>query len=188
MVSFSPNLQKLYLISLFYLQTHISQCLIHTSVYYRSSIFRRKHQVVYQYRDIVAPMKIFAHTSILRRKRRGIVPQEIEVGVSSAALGRARTQIGRSIRGDRPRSRWGLSRQSHLRDVSNDNHCWHPRTARRGSAASWARSSARRRPKEICGSAPRIHCSTGTVGGTIHPGRSGVDIALDVQEYSYPRG
>ncbi|MHB8836990.1 MAG: hypothetical protein ACYC9Y_14975, partial [Candidatus Methylomirabilia bacterium] len=31
-----------------------------------------------QYRNIVAPMKILAHTPILRRKRRGIIPQEIE--------------------------------------------------------------------------------------------------------------
>src|SRR3989304_5940035 len=45
---------------------------------YRSSVLGRKYQMIYQYRNIMTLMYIFAHIYILRRKRRGIQPEGIQ--------------------------------------------------------------------------------------------------------------
>jgi len=68
------NLQKLYLVSLLYLQTNIPHYLIHSFIKHSPAIFRRKHQ----YRYIMALMNILAHASTLRPKGRGINPVEIQ--------------------------------------------------------------------------------------------------------------
>jgi hypothetical protein len=77
MILIYPYLQKLHLIALLNFHTHAFQCFIHTSVEYRTSVFRRKYQMVYQHRNIMTFVDIFAHKDILRRKRRGIQPEEI---------------------------------------------------------------------------------------------------------------
>jgi len=77
MILIYPYLQKLHLIALLNFHTHAFQCFIHTSVEYRTSVFRRKYQMVYQHRNIMTFVDIFAHIDILRRKRRGIQPEEI---------------------------------------------------------------------------------------------------------------
>jgi len=46
--------------------------------------FSRKYQMVYEYRNIMTFVDIFAHIDILRRKRRGIQP---EVKFKSSILG-----------------------------------------------------------------------------------------------------
>jgi hypothetical protein len=76
MILIYPYLQKLHLIALLNFHTHAFQCFIHTSVEYRTSVFRRKYQMVYQHRNIMTFVDIFAHIDILRRKRRGIQPEE----------------------------------------------------------------------------------------------------------------
>ncbi len=68
MILIRTNLQKLYLITLLYLQTNIPHDLIHPSIKYRPSIFRRKHHVIQQHRYIMALMNILAHASTLRPK------------------------------------------------------------------------------------------------------------------------
>ena len=78
MILIYPYLQKLHLIALLNFHTHAFQCFIHTSVEYRTSVFRRKYQMVYQHRNIMTFVDIFAHIDILRRKRRGIQPEEIQ--------------------------------------------------------------------------------------------------------------
>jgi hypothetical protein len=74
------NLQKLYLVSLLYLQTDIPHYLIHSFIKHSPAIFRRKHHMIQQYRYIMALMNILAHASTLRPKGRGINPVEIQRG------------------------------------------------------------------------------------------------------------
>ena len=71
------DFQKLYLISILNLYAHPFHHCVHFLIEYGSSVLRRKNQMVYQYRNIMALMYIFAHATTLRRKRRGIQPWEI---------------------------------------------------------------------------------------------------------------
>ena len=81
MVLIRPDLQELVLISLFDVQTDVSEYLINGLVKNDSSVFCQKYQMVNQYGDIMSLVNIFAgtHKQILRRKRRGIQPGEIKV-------------------------------------------------------------------------------------------------------------
>ena len=74
MVFVGTNLQKLNLIPICYLKTDFLQYFVYMWIENRSPVFRRKHQVIQQYRDIVTLMNVLAHEPILRRKRRGIEP------------------------------------------------------------------------------------------------------------------
>ena len=78
MILIYPYFQKLHLIALLYLYTHLFQCFVHTLVEYHTSALCRKYQMVYEYRNIMTLVDIFAHKDILRRKRRGIQPEEIQ--------------------------------------------------------------------------------------------------------------
>jgi hypothetical protein len=73
-------LQKLHLVALRNFQAHFFQHFINAVVEHCSSVFCRKYQVVHQHRYVVAFVDIFAHPQSLRRKRRGIRPEEIESG------------------------------------------------------------------------------------------------------------
>jgi hypothetical protein len=75
------------LIALLDFQTHILQNSINLIVDYCPSIFCGQYQMVKHYADIVAFVNIFAHLAILRRKRRGIQPIEIQSLYSVLALG-----------------------------------------------------------------------------------------------------
>ena len=74
MILVCTDFQKFQLVTIFDLQTHIAQLFINLRIENRATIFRRKHKVVKQYRNVMALMNIFAHANILRRKRRGIEP------------------------------------------------------------------------------------------------------------------
>jgi len=76
MVLVRANLQKLHLIPICDLKTDLLQYFVYVGIDNRSPIFRRKHQVIQQYRNIVALMNVLAHEPILRRKRRGIGPEK----------------------------------------------------------------------------------------------------------------
>jgi hypothetical protein len=78
MILICTNLQELHLISLLDIKTNFLQNIIHMIIKYYTPILGRKHQMVYQYRYIMTLMYVFAHTGILRRKRRGIQPQGIQ--------------------------------------------------------------------------------------------------------------
>jgi hypothetical protein len=89
MILIYPYLQELHLIALLNFHTHVFQCFVHPLVEYRTSVVCRKDQMVYEYRNIMTLVDIFAHKDILRRKRRGIQPEEIESHhVKSQAAGR----------------------------------------------------------------------------------------------------
>ena len=77
MILICANLQKFHLIPLLNIQTDFFQNIIYMVIKYCTPILGWKHQMVYQYCYIVTLMYVFAHTGILRRKRRGIQPQEI---------------------------------------------------------------------------------------------------------------
>ena len=77
MILVRSNLQEFYLISIFDLYTHLFHHCINVLVEYDTSVFCGKNQMVYQYRNIMALMNVFAHITTLRRKRRGIQPQAI---------------------------------------------------------------------------------------------------------------
>ncbi len=77
MVFVRPYLQKLHLVALLNFQTYLFQNLINLAVKQCSSILCRKYQVVHQHPYVVTLMDIFAHPQSLRRKRRGIQPEEI---------------------------------------------------------------------------------------------------------------
>jgi hypothetical protein len=79
MILIRPNLQKLNLIPLLYVHTHRLQNIIHLFIKHCTPIFGREYQMVYQYRYVMTLMYVLAHTPILRRKRRGIGPQGIQV-------------------------------------------------------------------------------------------------------------
>jgi hypothetical protein len=81
MIPISPDLQKSQLISLLNIQTDLLQHLIHLVVKYHAPVLGWKYQMVYQNCYIVASMYVLAHIGILRRKRRGIQPQGIELGI-----------------------------------------------------------------------------------------------------------
>ena len=70
------NLQEFHLVAFLNVHAHIFHHFIHVPVEDCTSVFRRKYEMVYEYRNIMAFMYIFAHLHILRRKRRGIQPEE----------------------------------------------------------------------------------------------------------------
>ena len=78
MVLIRAYLQKLQLVALLNFYAHVFHCFINAWVKYRTSVFGRKYQMVYEYRNIMTLVDIFAHIDILRRKRRGIQPDLIE--------------------------------------------------------------------------------------------------------------
>ncbi len=89
MISICANLQELELVSLLNFQANLFQYLINFTVKDGSSILSWKYQVVHQYRNVMTLMNIFAHPTILRRKRRGIEPQGIKkYGLSGVYLTR----------------------------------------------------------------------------------------------------
>ena len=79
MILVRPYFQKLYLVTLLNFQTYFFQNLINPVVKHCSSVLCRKYQVIHQHRYVVALMDIFAHPRSLRRKRRGIQPEEIKL-------------------------------------------------------------------------------------------------------------
>lgn len=79
MILVRPYLQKLHLVAFLNLQTYLFQNFINPAVELCSSVLCRKYQVVHQHRYVVTLMDIFAHPRSLRRKRRGIQPEEIQI-------------------------------------------------------------------------------------------------------------
>ena len=79
MILIRSNFQKFHLISLFDIQTHFLQHPINLTIKHRSPVLGWKHQMVDQYRYIMTLMYILTHIEILRRKRRGIEPQGIQL-------------------------------------------------------------------------------------------------------------
>ena len=77
MILIGANLQKFHLIPFLNIYTYLLQNLIHMIIKYHTSIFGRQHKMVYQYCYIMTLMYVFAHSPILRRKRRGIQPEGI---------------------------------------------------------------------------------------------------------------
>src|SRR5450759_5227740 len=78
MILVRPYLQKLDLVAFLNFQTYLFQNFINPFVKHCSSVLCRKYQVVHQNRYVVTLMDIFAHPRSLRRKRRGIQPEEIK--------------------------------------------------------------------------------------------------------------
>ena len=76
MIIIGADLKKLHLIPFFNLEADILQLLIYSRIKYRTSIFCWKYQMIYQHCYIVALLYILTHPGILRRKRRGIQPEE----------------------------------------------------------------------------------------------------------------
>ena len=74
MILIGANLQELYLIPFLNIQTYLLQNLIHMIIKYYTSILRGQHKMIYQNRYIMTLVDVFAHSPILRRKRRGIQP------------------------------------------------------------------------------------------------------------------
>ena len=72
------DFQEFHLISLLNLYAYLFYLRVHVLVEHGASVLCRKDQMIYEYRDIVAFVYIFAHTTTLRRKRRGIQPEEIK--------------------------------------------------------------------------------------------------------------
>ena len=85
MILVRAYLQKLHLIAFRNFQTYFFQNCINPLVEHCSSVLRRKYQVVHQHRYVVTLVDIFAHPQSLRRKRRGIQPEEIKDNVLGAA-------------------------------------------------------------------------------------------------------
>ncbi len=73
----STYFQEFDLVSFLNVYTHLFHYFVHVLIKDRTPVFRRKNEMVYEYRDIMAFMYIVAHTNILRRKRRGIQPEVI---------------------------------------------------------------------------------------------------------------
>jgi len=80
MILIRANFEKLHLVACLKLDTDVFQNHVDILVEYRTPIFRREHKMVEQNCDVVALMDILAHTCILqlRRKRRGIGPEEMK--------------------------------------------------------------------------------------------------------------
>ena len=72
------DFQEFHLVTPLDAQARLLQRLVDLLIENDPAILRRKNQVIQQNRDIVALMDIFAHWSILRRKRRGIGPGGIK--------------------------------------------------------------------------------------------------------------
>jgi len=77
MLPVHTNLQKLYLITLGYLQTDLFQNRIHLICEDDTAIFGRTHQMIQQYRYVMAFVNILAHRALIsyqlrRSKLRGI--------------------------------------------------------------------------------------------------------------------
>jgi hypothetical protein len=81
MILVCAYLQKLHLVAFRNFQTYLFQNFINPVVKHCSSVLCRKYQVVHQHRYVVALVDIFAHPQSLRRKRRGIQPEEIKSSV-----------------------------------------------------------------------------------------------------------
>ena len=64
MILIYPNLYKAYLIPLGYLHTYFPKLSVHLIRKNYSSILRRTHQVIEQYRYIVPLMYVLTHTSL----------------------------------------------------------------------------------------------------------------------------
>ena len=71
------DLKEFHLISVLNLYTYFFHHCIHVLVKYGTSVFCGKNQMIYEHRNVMALVYIFAHIKILRRKRRGIQPVEI---------------------------------------------------------------------------------------------------------------
>lgn len=78
MILICADLQELHLIPTLQLNAHVPQLLIHFFVEDGTSLLCWKNQMVYQDGNIMTLMDVLTHISILRRKRRGIYPGEIE--------------------------------------------------------------------------------------------------------------
>jgi hypothetical protein len=74
MIVICANLQEFYLVALLDLQTDLFQLRVYSSIEHNTPVFGWKNQMIDQDGYIVTFMKIFTHTPILRRKRRGIQP------------------------------------------------------------------------------------------------------------------
>jgi len=68
------NLQEFQLVSVLNLYAHILHDHVYIFIEHGTSVLCRKNKMVYQYRNIMALMDVFAHITTLRRKRRGIQP------------------------------------------------------------------------------------------------------------------
>ena len=77
MILIRSYLKEPHLIAFLDFQTHILHDLIDLLVKYCPSIFCGQYQMIQKNRYIMTFMDVFAHFSILRRKRRGIQPVEI---------------------------------------------------------------------------------------------------------------
>lgn len=81
MVLISTNFQKLDLVALFDIQAYLFEHLVNGFVKEHFPVLGREYQVIDQYSDIMALVYVFAciHIPIvLRRKRRGIIPEVIK--------------------------------------------------------------------------------------------------------------
>lgn len=67
-------LQKLDLVPLLDLKTHLLQNLLYIIVKYHPPVLRRKHQVIQQGSDVVTLVDVLTHSYRLRPKGRGIYP------------------------------------------------------------------------------------------------------------------
>ena len=72
-------LQEFHLIALLNFYAHVFQHFIHAWVKYRAPVFGRQYQMIYEYRNVMALVDILAHLKIVRRKRRGIQPEAIQL-------------------------------------------------------------------------------------------------------------
>ncbi|OPY74896.1 MAG: hypothetical protein A4E63_00566 [Syntrophorhabdus sp. PtaU1.Bin050] len=73
MILVRTNLKKFHLVTFLDLNTDLFHDFIHVLVKYRASLLCRKHQMIDEYRNIMAFMGIFAHLHILQ----GIQPEGI---------------------------------------------------------------------------------------------------------------
>ena len=98
MILIRSYLKEPHLIAFLDFQTHILHDLIDLLVKYCLSIFCGQYQMIQKDCYIMAFMDVFAHFSILRRKRRGIQPVEIKI-----AGGAKRSAEKRATRGKKTR-------------------------------------------------------------------------------------
>ena len=80
MVAVCPNLQKRDLVSLTDFQTDLLELLVYRRCEHRSPVFSWTHNVVHQYRYIVAFMDELAHSSSLAQQACGeLTPQRLDL-------------------------------------------------------------------------------------------------------------
>ena len=63
-ISYGTNFIKSYLVSIRYLFANLFQYSIYFTTYYKSSVFRHKHEMIYQYRYIMTLANKFCHELI----------------------------------------------------------------------------------------------------------------------------